>query len=137
MQTTTDRSALEALAKGFTAVAEKAAAKAGEVAALLVQAMQTTTNPDALQTLVEGFEAVTKNLDRQQVPPQQLVDLLKLPLCVGKGRRVLVDLFNDKFAPDEKLDGNVWKLVAWAEQQGLDVRSPPRRPETVPGHPPP
>src|SRR5207253_643535 len=98
-----------ALVMGLEAVAGRMSPeKAAEVAELLAQALQKAANPSQLDILAQGFVAVAKNLNQQYVT-QQLITLLKHPLCVGTCRRVLVDLFNDKIATNEKFDGNVWK----------------------------
>jgi hypothetical protein len=58
---------------------------------------------------------------------QQLVDLLKMPTCVGPVRTAVLDLLGQKCG--RRFTG-LWDFVDWAEQNrpDLDLRSPPQRP---------
>jgi hypothetical protein len=61
---------------------------------------------------------------------QQLVELLKMPTCVGAARRVVLDhlgiLYRRTFA-------DPWEFVRFAKDQGLDLdfANPPQRPESA------
>jgi serine/threonine protein kinase len=58
---------------------------------------------------------------------QQLVDLLKMPTCVGQVRRVLLDRLGDRY---HQRFASHWEFVLYAQEHGLnlDFTSPPRRP---------
>jgi hypothetical protein len=59
---------------------------------------------------------------------QQLVDLLKHPLCVGEARRIVLDQLG---LQHQRTFADQWEFVRFAEEQklGLDFTSPPKRPE--------
>jgi tRNA A-37 threonylcarbamoyl transferase component Bud32 len=62
---------------------------------------------------------------------QELVELLKLPICVGPGRRAILDQLESRYSRPF-LDH--WDFVAFAEKQGLklDFHSPPKPSEAPP-----
>ena len=69
----------------------------------------------------------------RELPPcrlstQQLVELLKHPLCVDQARRVVLDLLGTRYG---RIFADHWEFVRFAQQQnlGLDFTTPPRRPE--------
>jgi len=76
---------------------------------------------------VEVFHALTVSL--AELPSdgdhQRLLELLKRPTCVSYSRTSLAWVF--EAASEERFLGRFWKLVSWAESQGLDVRTPPTR----------
>jgi hypothetical protein len=88
----------------------------------LIEAVEKTTDSDQLTTLAGALKAVPGKLDRQQ-----LINLLKWPLSVGVLRSTLLDLLEQQ--TDKKFDGDLWKMVTWAQQNGIDVKSPPKRPD--------
>jgi hypothetical protein len=57
---------------------------------------------------------------------QQLVDLLKMPTCVGKARSIILQLLADRY---KRPFADVWEFVEWAEkyEPGLDFTTPPKR----------
>jgi hypothetical protein len=57
---------------------------------------------------------------------QQLVDLLKMPTCVGETRAVFLKLLANRY---KRPFADVWEFVEWAQKNepGLDFTSPPRR----------
>jgi hypothetical protein len=59
---------------------------------------------------------------------QELVDLLKLPTCVGTARRVVLDQLEGRYG---RRFADHWDFVRFARAQnlGLDLTSPPKRPE--------
>jgi hypothetical protein len=64
----------------------------------------------------------------RRLSDQQLVELLKHPLCVGPARRAVLDqlgIYHRRAFADQ------WEFVRFAQEQklGLDLTSPPRRPE--------
>jgi hypothetical protein len=61
----------------------------------------------------------------------QLVELLKMPGCVGAGRRVVLDHLGNRY---RRHFADVWEFVRFAKEQnlGLDFTSPPKRPEAPP-----
>jgi hypothetical protein len=78
--------------------------------------------PGALALLSPAAEPIPRRFT-----DQELVELLKQPLCVGPARRAVLDQLEHyhgrKFADQ-------WDFVRYAEEQklGLDFTSPPRRP---------
>jgi hypothetical protein len=57
---------------------------------------------------------------------QQLVDLLKMPTCVGPTRKVILDQLAKRY---KRPFADVWEFVEWAQKNepGLDFTSPPKR----------
>jgi hypothetical protein len=57
---------------------------------------------------------------------QQLVDLLKHPLCVGEARRIVLDQLG---LQHQRTFADQWEFVRFAEEQklGLDFTSPPQQ----------
>jgi len=74
-----------------------------------------------LQSLTKALVAVPRKRN-----PQQLIDLMKWPTCVGEVRAPL--LAKLELQTGQKFEGNVWKMVEWAQVNGYDVKSPPQRP---------
>ena len=64
------------------------------------------------------------------LPTQTLIELLKYPLCVGEVRRVVLDQLQRHY---DRPFADQWEFVRFAEERklGLDLISPPGRPETV------
>jgi hypothetical protein len=58
---------------------------------------------------------------------QELVELLKLPLCVGFARSAVLAQLGWQH---QRTFADQWEFVRYAEEQklGLDFTSPPRRP---------
>jgi hypothetical protein len=59
---------------------------------------------------------------------QDLVELLKMPTCVGKVRRVILDQLGNRYG--RRFETH-WDFVRYAQEQGLnlDFTTPPQRPE--------
>jgi hypothetical protein len=57
---------------------------------------------------------------------QQLVDLLKMPTCLGKSQTVFLELLSRRY---KQSFADIWDFVAWAEKNepGIDFKSPPKR----------
>src|SRR4051794_5449171 len=57
---------------------------------------------------------------------QQLVELLKMPACIGEGRRVILDQLGNRYG---RRFADQWAFVRFAtdEKLGLDFTSPPQR----------
>jgi hypothetical protein len=62
---------------------------------------------------------------------QQLVDLLKQPICVGPARRLILDQLKGHY---RRGFADHWEFVRFAEERGLglDFTSPPQRPAGPP-----
>jgi tRNA A-37 threonylcarbamoyl transferase component Bud32 len=59
---------------------------------------------------------------------QELVDLLKHPLCVDQARRVVLDVLEQRY---RRSFADHWEFVRFATEQRLDLDfTPPRRPES-------
>jgi serine/threonine protein kinase len=76
----------------------------------------------ALAFIGKATEALPSRLS-----PQQLVNLLKHPLCIGPARRVILDQLGMHYDQDF---ADQWDFVHFAEERNLelDLTSPPRRP---------
>jgi hypothetical protein len=62
---------------------------------------------------------------------QQLVELLKMPTCLGEARRVVLDQLGHRY---RRHFADAWEFVRFAKEQhldDLDFISPPQRPETA------
>lgn len=119
---TSDREPLRALAEALKAVVEKRpAAEAERVFAQLLAAMKRTRDPVGLWVLAQALGAMPGSLELQA-----LINALKWPVSVGALRSSLLDMLEKQTG--QKFDGNLWKMVDWAQQNGLDVKSPPTRP---------
>jgi tRNA A-37 threonylcarbamoyl transferase component Bud32 len=61
-------------------------------------------------------------------PSQDLVDLLKMPTCVGKARRIILDYLRNRY---HRRFNTHWDFVRYAQEQGLnlDFTTPPKRPD--------
>jgi hypothetical protein len=57
---------------------------------------------------------------------QELVELLKQPLCIGQARRVILDQLENRYG---RQFADHWEFVRYAQEQnlGLDFSSPPKR----------
>jgi hypothetical protein len=80
-----------------------------------------------------ALAALTLIIPAAEPPPcllstQQLVDLLKMPTCIGDIRRVILDQLGNRY---HRTFGNAWEFVYFAQEQnlGLDFTTPPQRPE--------
>jgi hypothetical protein len=81
-----------------------------------------------LKFLAKTVLAISMNagISVLSVDRQALVDLLKWPTSVGVLRSALLEMLERQ--THQKFDGDLWKMVAWAQANGLDVKSPPKRP---------
>jgi hypothetical protein len=61
---------------------------------------------------------------------QQLVELLKHPLCVDQARRIVLEQLENRY---RRPFADHWEFVRFATEQrlGLDFTTPPRRPEAL------
>jgi hypothetical protein len=59
---------------------------------------------------------------------QQLVDLLKMPTCIGEVRRIILDHLGNRH---QRRFADVWEFVRFAKENlpDIDLISPPQRPE--------
>ena len=77
----------------------------------------------ALAPLIPAAEPLPCRLSTQQ-----LVELLKMPTCVGPARRVVLDHLGNRY---KCIFTDVWEFVRFAKEQrldDLDFTSPPQRP---------
>src|SRR5262249_45089705 len=60
---------------------------------------------------------------------QDLVELLKMPTCLGEVRRVILDQLGNRYG--RRFETH-WDFVRYAQEQrlGLDFTTPPKRPDT-------
>jgi hypothetical protein len=101
---------------------ELAPTDAQRVSAQILAAVDKTTDPRHLDALGRALIAVPSPIDSQQ-----LINLLKRPVSVGVLRDALLYILGEQTG--QKFDRNIWKMVEWAQQNGLDVKSPPKRPD--------
>jgi hypothetical protein len=79
--------------------------------------------PGALSLLCQATEPFPRRLSNQQ-----LVELLKDPLCIGPARRAVLDHLD---MHHRCTFADQWEFVRYAQEHhlGLDFTTPPRRPE--------
>jgi hypothetical protein len=65
------------------------------------------------------------------LPAEELVDLLKHPLCIDKPQRAVLDALEFTYKRPFK---DQWEFVEYAQkhQPQLDLLTPPKRPEAKP-----
>jgi hypothetical protein len=75
-----------------------------------------------------GPALLAPNLPPCRVSTQELVELLKLPTCVGPARRVVLDQLGGRYG---RRFADHWDFVRFAHHQnlGLDLTSPRKQPE--------
>jgi methylphosphotriester-DNA--protein-cysteine methyltransferase len=68
---------------------------------------------------------------RWGLPTRQLVELLKMPTCIGETRRLILDHLSNRY---HHTFGDVWAFIRFAHKQSLDLdlTSPPQRPGAPP-----
>ena len=91
-----------------------------EIQAVLAKA----GGPQAVAVLVEMFVALLPAA--QDEAAAEIMRALKFPNVADQTARLVALL--DERVGSEAFDGDLWAAVAWAEAQGIDVRSPPERP---------
>jgi hypothetical protein len=59
---------------------------------------------------------------------QELVELLKMPTCLGQSRRAVLDQLGNRYG---RRFSNHWAFVRFAQEQnlGLNFTTPPKRPD--------
>jgi hypothetical protein len=97
------------------------------------------TDPAALPLTLAAL-VPTLEPPPERLPSQVLVEVLKQPLCVGAARRAVLDVLGTRY---QRTFADQWDFVRFATEQrlGLDLSSPPKRPEfpalaAQPGGPP-
>jgi hypothetical protein len=80
-----------------------------------------------------GWPCLATLLQASQQPPcrlatQELVDLLKMPTCVGPIRDVVLRLLGQKC---QRHFADLWQFVDYAHEHlpDIDLTSPPKRPQ--------
>ena len=83
--------------------------------------MSPATRLSGLATLTQAAQPLPSRLSTQQ-----LVDLLKMPTCVGEARTVILEQLSNRY---KRPFADVWDFVEWAEKNepSLDFKSPPKR----------
>ena len=128
MQDTKDPSALRSLAQGLSAILS--AVPPAEIPSRSATAASAVAFPTgtghpltALALLIPAAEPLPCRLSTQQ-----LVELLKMPTCVGEARRVVLDHLGNRY---QRPFADPWEFVRFAKEQRLDLdfTSPPQRPE--------
>jgi hypothetical protein len=93
---------------------------------LLQGASVTGTGAGHLLTTLPVLSAAAESFPCH-LSTQQLVELLKLPACVGYKRRRVLDYLGYRF---QRRFADLWDFVAWAQKHepDLDLTTPPQRP---------
>jgi hypothetical protein len=126
-----DLPTLWALAQVLTSVSPAETPTRSATAAAAVASLAGTGDPLAsLALLIPAAEPPPCRL-----ATQQLVELLKMPTCIGGARRVVLDQLGNRY---RRTFADMWEFVRFAEEQklGLDLTSPPRKPEPAVAPPP-
>jgi hypothetical protein len=124
MKYTDDPSALHQLAQGLCAVSPADIPSRSAMAASAVAVPAGAGQP---------FTALASLIPAAELPPcrlctQQLVELLKMPACIGEVRRVILDQLGNRY---RRRFADVWEFVRFAKERlpDVDLTSPPQRPE--------
>jgi hypothetical protein len=124
----TDWVARSALARGLAAVAaplgpEEAARQSVAAARGIGEMLSPSTRLSGLATLTEASQPVPS-----LVTTQQLVELLKMPTCIGEARTVVLEMLGQRY---QRTFADQWEFVDFAERHlpDIDLKSPPKRPQ--------
>ncbi len=130
MEKTTDAFALFSLCGALGGLSDKlppeqAAVGAGQI----VAAMKMMTGARIAFSFSGGvlgeLSRVLGSLARI-LKPKDAVSVLKSVVCLGKPRDEVLLALEKKSG--KKFNGSIWKVVEWAEEQGIDVNNVPRFP---------
>ena len=125
MEKTTNADALSSLGSALGSLGEKLSAEQAAAGALqIVAAMEKTTNADALSSLSRVLASLGEKLSADEV-----ISILKALVCVGAVREEILAILEKR--ADQPFDGNLWKAVEWAEDEGIGVERVPRWPTTI------
>jgi hypothetical protein len=94
---------------------------AEQIAAHLKEVMERTHSLGNIRGYSESLKLIA-----DKISPQTLVNLLKMPFCIEDCPTVILNSLEQR--SQQKFEGDRWKMVEWAKQQGLDVESLPVRP---------
>jgi hypothetical protein len=126
MADATDPARFASLAQGLQAISiqlkpDEAAARAIRLADALGELISPDNLLPALATLTDAAQPLPSRLSTQQ-----LVDLLKMPTCVGSGRTAILDLLGQHF---KRRFADQWEIVGFAEAHlpNLDLKTPTKR----------
>jgi hypothetical protein len=135
MTDTKDPRALRSLAQGWSAALS--AVPPAEIPARSATAAAAGAFPAGTG---HPLAALALLLPAAEPPPcrlstQQLVELLKMPTCIGEARRIVLDQLGNRY---HRTFADMWEFVRFAEEQklGLDLTSPPQKPEPAVALPP-
>ena len=116
----------EGLSALLTAVPPAALPTRSATAASAVAFPAGSSHPcTALALLIPAAEPPSCRLS-----PQQLVELLKMPTCIGEARRIILDQLGYR---EKRHFADVWEFVRFAKEQNLDLdfTTPPHGPAPV------
>jgi serine/threonine protein kinase len=124
---TSDPDTLRHLAQGLWAVSEERldSGEVGPRAVLLArgigESMSPATRLSGLATLTQAAQPLPSRLSTQY-----MVDLLKMPTCVGPFRSVVLEMLGQRY---HHRFADQWEFVEYAEKHlpNVDLKSPPRR----------
>ena len=114
---------LSALLSGVTAAGK---GSWSATAASLV-ALPAGTSPPLMAL---GPLVATVELSPRRFSTQQLVELLKMPTCIGEARRLVLDELGNRH---RRRFADAWEFVRFARERHLDLdfTTPPQRPESA------
>jgi hypothetical protein len=128
MAKATDPQALSHVAQALSSLATRlepheAADQAVLVARALGEEALPATRLSGLATLLQASRPLPSRLTTQE-----LVDLLKMPTCVGRARDVVLKMLGQRY---HRTFADQWAFVDYAEKHlpDIDLKSPPQRPQ--------
>jgi hypothetical protein len=123
----TDFSSREIVIRALVSISSRM--EPGESARILSIALERERNEDCRKILTEALAHKAEPPATKQVSfsTQELVELLKMPTCFGRIRRVVLDHLGNRYG---QRFVNHWAFVRYAREKGLklDFTTPPRRP---------
>jgi hypothetical protein len=128
MAKNTDPFALDHLAQGLlTVVATMGPGESSKRNVLVARAVGELLSPP---TRLSGLATLAQSTHLSGSPPttQQLVDVLKMPTCVGPPHAVILALLGQRYG---RAFADQWEFVDYAHEHlpDLDLTTPPKRPK--------
>jgi hypothetical protein len=124
----TDGNARSSLAKGLQALParlgpEETARQSVAAARGIGEMLSPPTRLSGLATLTEASQPVPSRFTTQQ-----LVELLKMPTCIGEARTVVLEMLGQRY---QRTFADQWEFVDFAAKHlpDIDLKSPPKRPQ--------
>jgi Novel STAND NTPase 1/Lamin Tail Domain len=123
MRATTDYRKLNTLGGTLAGFGEKLPGEdAAAAISRLIAAMQMSPDSQRHEDMIVALAA--------QADPSALFSILKSIVCIGDFRSRILAVLEEK-SNGVKFDGNLWKAVAWAGREQIDLAKTPRYPITT------